>query len=234
MRYPGRSIRRARAAAGAMIGLMAAPLASAQTIPAENFTVQVGPNGTQFVHYADTLCGVRDAPWPASVQRTFHTDVGGRSIVDIYTVYKPQVRQAATIYGQIPLNGGDRLLLYACGCVQTGGKGLTWKSYFDPKGDESDRYYSGTFGLIYNGQAVPPDYSQHPTGLRRIKDVVTHQGPGLTIPAGRTARIVLGYQDDGYPDNGYSARNADDGTGDQCRGAGPAAVDVVVYHNGAH
>ena len=188
------------------------------------------------MHYADNLCPLAKLPkgvaLPPSVSRTFSLAQGGRTVAEIYTIYEPDVRHAATLYTTIPLNAGDRMLLYACGCVQTGGKGLTWKSYFDPKGGDSNHLYSGTFGLMYTNEKPPPGFWQHPTGLRRIKDFVTHQGPGLTIPAGRSARVILGYEDDGYSDNGYTAH--DDGTGGQCQGVGPAAVDVVIYHFGAN
>jgi hypothetical protein len=211
------------------IGAFQAVAAQAQTIPVENFPVSV-PNGVVRMHYADTLCRLNSpAPGPAQTPiRSASTKIGGSTVAEIYTIYAPNVRVPATMYRGVPLRAGDRFLMYACGCVQTGGTGLTWKSYFDPKGKESDHLYSGTFGIFYDNQVPPPGFWQHPINMVRIKKQVTSQGPGLTIPPGRTAYLVLGYEDDDYHDNGYWGH--DDGNYNQCRGVGPAIVDVMIYH----
>ena len=41
----------------------------------------------------------------------------------------------------------------------------------------------------------------------------------------QTLRLVLGYEDDGYSDNGYYAH--DDGTGGQCKNVGNAWVNLT-------
>lgn len=217
---------------GLFIGAFQTVAAQAVTNPPEDFQVSV-PNGTVHMHYADTLCSRLNSPWPGAVRTrvipsSATTKIGGRTVAEIYTIYAPNVSVPATMYRGIPLRAGDRFLLYACGCVQTGGSGKTWKSYFDPKGKESDHLYSGTFGIFYDNQVPPPGFWQHPTNMVRIRKQIASQGPGLTIPPGRTAYLVLGYEDDDYHDNGYTAH--DDGNGDQCRGVGPAAVDVMIYH----
>ena len=211
-----------------IIGMLAAsPIAEAQTIPPE--AVRFGP---YTLHYADSLCASQSAPLgqpfrlqviPHSVSATYN---GQKA--EIFTIWAPDVKDPAVMYNEIPLNSGDRVLIYACGCVQTGGKGNTWKSYFDPKGSGSDRLYSGTVGVVYSGQSIPPQYWKNPTGLVRIKTFVQNQGPGFVVPPGKSAAIVLGYQDDGYPDNGYDSH--DDGDENQCRGVGAAAVDIIVFH----
>src|ERR1700761_737493 len=41
----------------------------------------------------------------------------------------------------------SQVIVSAGGCVQTGGKGLTWKRYVDPQGANSDRFYHGIIGM---------------------------------------------------------------------------------------
>jgi hypothetical protein len=213
----------------AVLATLAAAAATAQTNPEENFPVQLGPSSVVRMHYADNLCrSTKPIFTTMHVERSASTTVGGHVVAEIYTIYEPDVTVPATAYAQIPLKPGDRFKLYACGCVQTGGKGQTWKSYFDPKGDNADRYYSGTVGILYSDRPPPAGWWKNPTGMTRIKAFVAGQGPGLDVPAGRTTTLVLGYQDDQFGDNGYDAH--DDGNPSQCNGIGPAAVDVMIYH----
>jgi hypothetical protein len=46
------------------------------------------------------------------------------------------------------------------------------------------------------------------------------------VVGGTGGNLVLGYEDDGYSDNGYTAH--DDGTGNQCRNVGNASVTIVI------
>src|SRR5689334_14723388 len=58
------------------------------------------------------------------------------------TVVEPVVTQRATTY-PIVVHRGDRIMVTAGGCVQTGGHGLTWKRYLAPESG-NDLYH----GLI--------------------------------------------------------------------------------------
>jgi hypothetical protein len=137
---------------------------------------------------------------------------------------QPNVRQRLTDYREVRFSGGDLVFIHAIGCVQTGGTGDTWKLYVFPKGPQSDRLYHGLIlipGLTI--QAV------------RIADIVDQP---LVVPESVepiNAFLRLGYEDDDYSDNGYY--DHDDGTGDQCKGIGPARVTISILHNtnsGAH
>jgi hypothetical protein len=48
------------------------------------------------------------------------------------------------------------------------------------------------------------------------------------VVSGQGGSLVLGYQDDGYSDNGYWGH--DNGTGDQCKNVGNAWVHLVIRY----
>jgi len=107
--------------------------------------------------------------------------------------------------------------VFANGCVQTGGSGRTWKRYVDPRGPNAER--------LYHGLVEIPGATAH---LVRIQTIL---GRELTVQRGVDPSLyflTLGYEDDGYSDNGYWGH--DDGTGDQCKGVGPAWVMITIAH----
>ena len=147
-------------------------------------------------------------------QRVQATKIGNDMIT--YRIDEPNVRQAVTPFPSVTFAPGDQVTVSAGGCVQTGGLGKTWKRYVDPSGKDSDRFYHGRIQL-------PGDQ------MRRIQDLI---GLTKTIPSNASPLTLrLGYEDDGYDDNGYTAH--DDGTDDQCKGVGAAWVVLVVQHASA-
>ena len=163
---------------------------------------------------------------PVRFPKVEHTT--GGALYDTYLI-TPEVRVPVRLYREIRLRALDRFTVQACGCVQTGGAGKSWKSYVTPRGRKSDRLYSGTIALLYDNKVPPPSFWQNPTNMMRIGDFIRQAGPqGFTIPPGYSARLLIGYQDDDYGDNGYWGH--DDGTDGQCRGVGPASIKVTVYH----
>ena len=152
---------------------------------------------------------------PVQGQLITHTVAG---TTETWRIDQPVVTQGSTDLTQVVFHPQDGVIVNAGGCVQTGGSGLTWKRYVDPSGPNSDHLYHG---LIQ----IP---GIHPA-LVRIGSVVAN---AFTIPSSVTAPqnfLRLGYEDDVYPDNGYSSH--DDGTGNQCQGVGPAYVIVTILHN---
>jgi len=152
---------------------------------------------------------------------------------DVYQILMPRVTRSVTIYNRsdanVPLKQGDEVVIDACGCVQTGGKGRTWKSYVDPKGDHSDRLYHGLI-LIPNAAALGLRTSPMSQNFVRIVDLIAaEQNPKFKFIVTGQQFLTLGYEDDGYADNGYSAH--DDGNDDQCRNVGAAAVSVTIKHH---
>ncbi len=137
---------------------------------------------------------------------------------------EPVVNQARYEYHSVIFQPNDKVVVQAGGCVQTGGHGLTWKRYVDPQGPNSDRLYHGL--ITIPGITGP--------SLVRIQGIV---GKTLQIPATIDPKnnfLVLGYEDDGYGDNGYTAH--DNGTGDQCKDAvagKPAWVTIQITRGGA-
>jgi hypothetical protein len=126
------------------------------------------------------------------------------------TISEPVVNQPQTSYF-LSFRPGDHVRVFAGGCVQTGGKGKTWKRYVDPASD-NDLYH----GLI----TIPGATGQ----LDRLVNTVGRQ---YTV-FGAGGNLVLGYQDDVYGDNGYYNRNTDNGTGNQCLNLGNAAVRFLI------
>src|SRR5207247_7202776 len=130
---------------------------------------------------------------------------------------EPNVKQRQTPYPNTRFQPGDRVTVFANGCVQTGGSGRTWKRYVDPQGPKSSQ--------LYHGLVEIPGATPH---LVRIQSIL---GQELTVQKGLDPKqyfLRLGYEDDGYGDNGYWGH--DDGTGDQCKGVGSAWVIVRITH----
>jgi hypothetical protein len=125
-------------------------------------------------------------------------------------ISEPTVTRRISTYPQITFKAGDQVTVAAGGCVQTGGHGRTWKSYVNPSGPNSDRLYHGLIQI----PGVESD-------LVRIAGVVNQP---VVVPANAVLR--LGYEDDGYSDNGYWGH--DDGTENQCRGVGNAFVVLTI------
>jgi hypothetical protein len=120
----------------------------------------------------------------------------------VVRIDEPIVNQRVTEYHDITFQSGDVVTVNAGGCVQTGGRGRTWKRYVNPSGDNADRLYHG---LIW----IPGVMG----GLARVQGWI---GRPLTVAQGTPAGqlyLRLGYEDDGFGDNGYYAH--DDGTSDR-------------------
>jgi hypothetical protein len=133
---------------------------------------------------------------------------------------RPNPKQPRTNYPQVAFRGGDAVTVHAGGCVQTGGRGQTWKSYTHPQGSDSGRLYSGT--ILIPG-ATPGDTLVRIGGWIDKRLPIPHNAP--------PSHLSLGYQDDGYGDNGYYSH--DNGNNDQCKGVGAAWVTVTIEHNAA-
>lgn len=124
------------------------------------------------------------------------------------TITEPVVTEPSTTYS-FSFLPGDHVTVDGGGCVQTGGRGLTWKRYVDPASDND----------LYHGLITVPGATG---SLERLLNVVGRQ----YLVGGRGGSLVLGYQDDGYSDNGYSAH--DNGTGNQCLNSVNAYVHIVI------
>ena len=142
----------------------------------------------------------------------------------VWRITQPNVKQASTNYPEIKFVPGDSVNVTAGGCVQTGGHGQTWKLYVNPQGPNADR--------LYHGKIWIPGLN---SSLTRIKDFsafnktqTIHSPLQGVNPADMYLR--LGYEDDGYGDNGYTSH--DDGTGNQCKNSVNAFVIISIGHNG--
>ncbi len=153
----------------------------------------------------------------------------------VWRIDHPNVRQAVTAYPSIRFLPGDQVKIAAGGCVQTGGAGQTWKLYVSPGGPNADRLYHGLIGVP--GIAPVRNSRNGDSGLSRLADFGLdprlHQIPS-PLPPGVDANamfLTLGYEDDGYNDNGYWSH--DDGTGGQCKNSVDAFIVLSIGHHGA-
>ena len=128
---------------------------------------------------------------------------------------EPNVNERLTTYPIITFQAGDSVSVQAGGCVQTGGHGKTWKRYVNPSGPNSDRLYHGLIQI----PGVQSD-------LVRIAGAILHPVTVPTTIDPNNAHLRLGYEDDGYGDNGYWGH--DDGTENQCRNVGDAFVILTI------
>ncbi len=138
--------------------------------------------------------------------------------VDVWAIKRPNVKQKMTEYRDITFRESDVVTIKAAGCVQTGGNGKTWKLYVNPQGPNSDHLYHG---LVWISGATGP--------MVKTSSVVGRQLRVSGGDIGEKLFLRLGYEDDDYSDNGYWGH--DNGTGDQCKGIGPAYVTVKIEHH---
>jgi hypothetical protein len=150
----------------------------------------------------------------AAEQITHYTYSNGK--IDQFFINEPTVTSGGKFYPEIVMRGGDTILVSAGGCVQTGGRGATWRRYVDPSGPNSDRLYHGIVGLAYLNQ------------MRLLDFMNSYRGTWVAPPGGYTWQFFLGYEDDGYGDNGYYSH--DNGIDNQCLNVGSAWVTVTLIH----
>lgn len=127
---------------------------------------------------------------------------------------RPDVTQTSESFPSIAFLPGDTVSISADGCVQTGGKGKTWKDYVHPLG--------GNEPNEYHGMVLIPGST---TTLVPISSVAN--GTPLPQPSSG-GTLTLGYVDNVLGDNGYYSH--DDGTGDQCKNKGAVAVTLNITH----
>jgi Regulator of chromosome condensation (RCC1) repeat len=127
---------------------------------------------------------------------------------------RPDVTQSKESFPSITFLPGDTVSISADGCVQTGGKGATWKDYVHPLGSHELNEYHGLISIPGSTAGLVP-ISSLPSGT-----------PLPTPSSGGT--LTLGYVDNVLGDNGYYSH--DNGTEDQCRGKGAAEVTLNITH----
>ncbi|MGB6632008.1 MAG: hypothetical protein WBE52_12285, partial [Terriglobales bacterium] len=137
----------------------------------------------------------------------------------VIRIDQPRVDVPTEDYQSITFRPGDTIVLSAGGCVQSGGMGLTWKSYITSQGGSAETYYSGTAlvpGVIPEGRL---------RGLiNKTWPVPDSKDPALQ----KKYFLTLGYQDEpgDYSDNGYYGH--DNGNNNQCANVGPAWLEVKI------
>ncbi len=133
-----------------------------------------------------------------------------------WRIDRPNVKQRITAYPTIRFQPRDIVSVTAEGCVQRGGRGLTWARYVNPQGPNSYRLYSGLIDI----PGVTPGLVRIGGWINRTFIIPPNTNPDLLY-------LSLGYEDDRYDDNGYDGH--DDGWGNQCKNVGPARVTVSIY-----
>lgn len=160
--------------------------------------------------------------------------------MDRYEILLPNVRQPLTHYKNIRFRNGDEIIINACGCVQTGGTGKTWKRYLFPLGPNSEKYYHGVITTSGGISISPPPGASktqwpslsptitQPLKVFRIDEFIAAQGNGFRYEAIGEGYLILGYEDDDYSDNGYDRH--DPGNPEQCQNTGGAGVSITIKH----
>jgi hypothetical protein len=182
-----------------------------------------GAEQTQCLAWCEQSCGSETAPPLHSLDpRCSDRTATGRFDC---TIYAPVVTRRETSYPDIVFAPGDIVEIKADGCVQTGGGGDgTWKRYVNPSGPGADRLYHGLI-RIPTAQPAGGDLVRIQTVLGKLQTVTgTGAAPSELV-------LHLGYEDDGYKDNGYLRH--DDGADHQCRfgnsnDGGPAHVTITI------
>ena len=149
-----------------------------------------------------------DATPPSTQEMLVSPGCYGQTLPRVCSITEPVVDQAQATYPLL-VQPGNRIIVFAGGCVQTGGRGKTWKRYVDPASNND----------LYHGLITIPGATG---SLVRLSSVVGNQ----LVVGGSGGYLTLGYQDDDYSDNGYD--DPDNGTGNQCLNTGNAYVTIVV------
>ena len=155
-------------------------------------------------------------------------DVSGTTVCRID---EPVVNHGDFVYQNVQIRPGDKVAVNAGGCVQTGGRGNTWKRYVNPSGPNSDHLYYGLIGVYWTGVSMRVSDAMK-SGFTVGKQCPnTETGPRCLANKVDPTQLFLkvGYMDDDYGDNGYY--NHDDGTEDQCRGSQNAWIEVTITHD---
>jgi hypothetical protein len=136
----------------------------------------------------------------------------------VWRIDAPEIDESETNYRFITFAQGDQVSVFAGGCVQRGGKGLTWARYVDPIGEGSDKLYHGLISI--------PGVT---SGLVRLQSFGLDAWHKIT----QSSYLTLGYEDipTGYADNGYYSH--DIGIGNQCSNIPNAFVIIAIAHGGA-
>ncbi len=165
---------------------------------------------------APLTCSASQAPTNGS-ERIACTMTGPTT--EVWRIDQPNVQQKQTNYSNIRFLPGDLVSVFAGGCVQTGGSGLTWKRFARPVSrlQGTDNRY---FGLI-----TIPGFGV----LRNVRDAIMSGGIAVTGAPGTSTSLALGYADDHYGDNGYWGH--DDGLWQQCNDLPNAWVVIAIQHN---
>lgn len=136
-------------------------------------------------------------------------------------IENPDVNIPSKEYPDITFRNGDTVFIRAGGCVQTGGRGKTWKRYVRPSSEEA--------GLYYGEIEVPGAINN----LTKLSEIVADEGAWSrrfdiddSINTFPVKTLKLGYIDDNYDDNGYWGH--DNGTGNQCLNIPGAYVDIWI------
>ncbi len=158
--------------------------------------------------------------------------LGIQNGIEQWIIALPVVNMPGFSYSQLTMKTGDKYRVSACGCVQTGGVGKTWKLYVNPSGPNSNRLYHGLVSVDLPVSGVVLRQLKLPDGallnVVRVQDLMNVEGsnPNFWLEARATESFTLGYEDDHYSDNGYWGH--DDGTENQCANVGGAVVEVDV------
>jgi hypothetical protein len=197
------------------------------------------------------LPAFKDPAWKKGEEYVFQSGASYSAGVTSkrYIIQLPKVTQEYETYnfkidkfnpnGIVFRDGSEIESIQACGCVQTGGSGRhTWKDYVNPQGDNSDRLYHGVVLLpppsqikvVQKPGQAPLKYSPFLKGAVRIGDLANWLSGGGRIVFSTNAHLVLGYEDDDYPDNGYWGH--DDGNNNQCQHLGGAVIEISVKNPG--
>ena len=136
-----------------------------------------------------------------------------------YEIQEPVVSARLHAYPDVRFNAGDRVTVFeAGGCVNTGGRGRTWKDYVSPKGDQTARLYHGLIwipGAMQTSGNAANLFVPEGSGPMRLQGALGKTYViGPTTPAGGQGQLYLGYEDDHYRDNGYYKDR--EGTDGQC------------------
>jgi hypothetical protein len=142
----------------------------------------------------------------------------------VWVISNPDVTKARVDYPTVKFSQNDKVVVTGGGCVQTGGHGLTWKRYINPSGNNSDRLYhariwipGATDGMVRVSSIINITGSSPSQGIPLLVGMFPPHPPDSSSGESDPYFLRLGYEDDKYPDNGYTPKKKhDNGTDNQC------------------
>src|SRR6185437_3870333 len=111
------------------------------------------------------------------------------SLVDTFAISKPIVDTPSAAYTNVVFHQGDRVVMWAGGCVRYASGANKLRRYVDPAGEDADIYYYGT---VKTSRLYSVHYGAAFKAYTKLSALTLSSGNRDTLVALATDTLVLG------------------------------------------